>query len=198
MFQGRRRWQDRVQGVSVYLAVDCHSLILVARQLSILLDTINIALSSPPLTPAILRASKAYLFLIPSITTTTREKIIGCVIAQRISTAMAIATLLSAPRPPDHPLPHLHRHSRPALSPPPPSQQTVLWRWTPAPVSSAIPTLCPRRSGSRASSSRRRTAGRAWQASCSRRQRRRSCMAVSSTRVRGRSRSRSRPATEVR
>ncbi|KAJ7470269.1 hypothetical protein FB451DRAFT_330802 [Mycena latifolia] len=64
----------------------------IGSKLSTLLDTINITLSSPPLTPTILHASKAYLFLIPSITTTTREKIIGCVIAQRISTAMAIAT----------------------------------------------------------------------------------------------------------
>ncbi|KAJ7197154.1 hypothetical protein GGX14DRAFT_668286, partial [Mycena pura] len=64
----------------------------IGSKLSTLLDTINIALSSPPLTLAILQASKAYLFLIPSSTTTKREKIIGCVIAQRISTAMAIAT----------------------------------------------------------------------------------------------------------
>ncbi|KAJ6606485.1 hypothetical protein DFH09DRAFT_9970 [Mycena vulgaris] len=64
----------------------------IGSKLSVLLDTINITLSSPPLTPSILQASKAYLFLIPSVTTTTREKIIGCVIAQRISTAMAIAT----------------------------------------------------------------------------------------------------------
>ncbi|KAJ7702301.1 hypothetical protein B0H17DRAFT_913019, partial [Mycena rosella] len=64
----------------------------IGSKLSTLLNTINITLSSPPLTPAILHASKAYLLLIPSITTRTREKIIGCVIAQRISTAMAIAT----------------------------------------------------------------------------------------------------------
>ncbi|KAJ7090292.1 hypothetical protein B0H15DRAFT_778971 [Mycena belliarum] len=64
----------------------------IGSKLATLLDTMNIALSSPALTPAILHASKAYLLLIPSITMPTREKIIGCVIAQRISTAMAIAT----------------------------------------------------------------------------------------------------------
>ncbi|KAJ7445695.1 hypothetical protein B0H11DRAFT_395672 [Mycena galericulata] len=63
----------------------------IGSKLSVLLDTINITLSSPPLSPSVLQASKAYLFLVPSITN-TREKIIGCVIAQRISTAMAIAT----------------------------------------------------------------------------------------------------------
>ncbi|KAJ7684649.1 hypothetical protein DFH06DRAFT_1313050 [Mycena polygramma] len=61
-------------------------------KLSILLNTINIALSAPPLTPSILQASKAYLFLTPSLTSNLREKIVGCVIAQQISTAMAIAT----------------------------------------------------------------------------------------------------------
>ncbi|KAJ7168218.1 hypothetical protein C8R43DRAFT_143193 [Mycena crocata] len=64
----------------------------IGSKLSTLLNTINIALSSPPLTPSILEASKAYLFLSPSVTTTTREKIVGCVVAQRISAAMAIAT----------------------------------------------------------------------------------------------------------
>lgn len=57
-----------------------------------LLETINLTLSSPPLSPDILRVSKAYIFLLPSSTASTREKIAGCVIAQRISTAMEIAT----------------------------------------------------------------------------------------------------------
>ncbi|KAJ7074275.1 hypothetical protein C8F01DRAFT_971660 [Mycena amicta] len=65
----------------------------IGSKLSTLLDTINITLSAPALTPDILRASKAYLFLVPSPTSTQREKIIGCVIAQQISTAMAIATV---------------------------------------------------------------------------------------------------------
>ncbi|KAJ6547054.1 hypothetical protein B0H19DRAFT_892898, partial [Mycena capillaripes] len=64
----------------------------IGSKLSTLLSTINIALSAPPLTPSILQASKAYLFLTPSLTTSLREKIVGCVIAQQISTAMAIAT----------------------------------------------------------------------------------------------------------
>ena len=59
-------------------------------QLTMLLETVNLALSSPALTPAMLRASKAYLFLLPSAVS-SREKIVGCVIAQRIETAMAIA-----------------------------------------------------------------------------------------------------------
>ncbi|KAJ7837004.1 hypothetical protein B0H14DRAFT_1116018 [Mycena olivaceomarginata] len=64
----------------------------IGSKVSTLLSTINIALSAPTLTPSILQASKVYLFLTPSLTTTLREKIVGCVIAQQISTAMAIAT----------------------------------------------------------------------------------------------------------
>ncbi|KAG9318333.1 hypothetical protein JVU11DRAFT_421 [Chiua virens] len=56
-----------------------------------LLETINLALASPPLTESILKSSKAYLFLLPTVSNSHREKIVGCVIAQRISTAMAIA-----------------------------------------------------------------------------------------------------------
>ncbi|KAF7353611.1 N-acetyltransferase ECO1 [Mycena venus] len=64
----------------------------IGSKLTTLLSTINIALSAPALTPSILQTSKAYLFLTPSLTSTLREKIVGCVIAQQISTAMAIAT----------------------------------------------------------------------------------------------------------
>jgi N-acetyltransferase len=64
-------------------------------KLTTLLDTINITLSAPALTPETLRISKAYLFLLSpessSSSGTHKEKIIGCVIAQRITTAMAIA-----------------------------------------------------------------------------------------------------------
>jgi len=57
------------------------------------LDTINLALCSPPLTPSVLHASKAYLFLLsPTTGDSAREKIAGCLIAQRISTAMMIAS----------------------------------------------------------------------------------------------------------
>ncbi|KAL0947427.1 hypothetical protein HGRIS_013539 [Hohenbuehelia grisea] len=64
----------------------------IGSKLAILLDTINISLSSPPLTPDILQASKAYLFLLQPAASSPREKIVGCVVAQRISTAMAIAS----------------------------------------------------------------------------------------------------------
>ncbi|KAL4074562.1 hypothetical protein V8B97DRAFT_1868402 [Scleroderma yunnanense] len=57
-----------------------------------LLETINLTLASPSLTNSVLDCSKAYLFLVPSQTSTHREKIVGCVIAQRISTAMAVAS----------------------------------------------------------------------------------------------------------
>ncbi|THH20350.1 hypothetical protein EW146_g963 [Bondarzewia mesenterica] len=64
----------------------------IGSKLSVLLETIGLTLSSPPLTSEVLLASKVYLFLLPSITTSSREKIVGCVIAQRISTAMAIVS----------------------------------------------------------------------------------------------------------
>lgn len=61
-------------------------------------ETVNLALSSPPLSRKILAESKVYLFLlIPSasnaarsttLRTRQREKIVGCVIAQPITTAM--------------------------------------------------------------------------------------------------------------
>lgn len=76
-----------------------HDLLLIEYdvQLATLLETINVTLSAPALTPQCLQSSKAYLFLLssPQISPlnggSRREKIIGCVIAQRISTAMAIA-----------------------------------------------------------------------------------------------------------
>ena len=51
-------------------------------------------LSAPALSDAILRKSKVYLFLLPASNTTTsslKERIAGCVVAQRISTAMEVA-----------------------------------------------------------------------------------------------------------
>ncbi|KAJ8517308.1 hypothetical protein ONZ45_g5481 [Pleurotus djamor] len=65
----------------------------IGSKLNTLFETINLTLSSPPMTTEALHASKAYLFLTPSVARSTREKIVGCVIAQRIQTAMAIATL---------------------------------------------------------------------------------------------------------
>ncbi|KAL1746102.1 hypothetical protein HDZ31DRAFT_81500 [Schizophyllum fasciatum] len=64
----------------------------IGSKLATLLDTINLALSSPPLTKEILAASKVYLFLQAPEVAGAREKIAGCVIAQRIETAMEIAT----------------------------------------------------------------------------------------------------------
>lgn len=64
----------------------------IGSKLATLLDTISLALSSPPLTKEILNASKVYLFLQGPAVAGGREKIAGCVIAQRIETAMAIAT----------------------------------------------------------------------------------------------------------
>ena len=62
-----------------------------------LLETIRLALSSPALSPAVLRRSKIYLFLLAAPgANPSREKIVGCVVAQRISTAMAIARALEA------------------------------------------------------------------------------------------------------
>jgi N-acetyltransferase len=51
---------------------------------------INFALSSPPLTGEALAASKVYLFLLTPSKATTKERIAGCVVAQRISTALEV------------------------------------------------------------------------------------------------------------
>ncbi|GBE82054.1 hypothetical protein SCP_0404320 [Sparassis crispa] len=70
----------------------------IGAKLTTLLETIRLALSSPPLSRAVLKHSKFYLFLLPSTSNSTntapsaRETIVGCVIAQRISTAMAVAS----------------------------------------------------------------------------------------------------------
>ncbi|KAF8072082.1 hypothetical protein FPV67DRAFT_919148 [Lyophyllum atratum] len=84
------RLKDGKKGRIIYFKADAGGKI--GSKLTSLLETINLTLSSPPLTPEILRESKAYLFLLPSSTASGREKIAGCVIAQRISTAMAIAS----------------------------------------------------------------------------------------------------------
>ncbi|PCH38147.1 hypothetical protein WOLCODRAFT_130714 [Wolfiporia cocos MD-104 SS10] len=79
----------------------------IGAKLNTLLETISLALSSPPLSQAVLQRSKIYLFLLTTPPTTKsksasssqREKIVGCVIAQRISTAMAIASDADNPEP---------------------------------------------------------------------------------------------------
>ncbi|KAJ3789880.1 hypothetical protein GGU10DRAFT_342094 [Lentinula aff. detonsa] len=63
----------------------------IGSKLSTLLETINVALSASALSPEALRASKAYLFLLPAITP-NKEKIVGCILAQRIENAMMIAS----------------------------------------------------------------------------------------------------------
>ncbi|TBU35789.1 hypothetical protein BD311DRAFT_680415 [Dichomitus squalens] len=64
----------------------------IGAKLSLLLETIRLALSSPALSKAVLHKSKIYLFLSsPPGPAPQREKIVGCVVAQRISSAMAIA-----------------------------------------------------------------------------------------------------------
>lgn len=63
--------------------------LIIYEQLSNLFYTINLSLSAPSLTPEVLKASKAYLFLLP-VPNTTRERIVGCVIAQRIVSAMNV------------------------------------------------------------------------------------------------------------
>ena len=57
------------------------------KKLQTLLSTINITLSAPDMEQSALQASKAYLFLVPE---GSKERIAGCVIAQRIAHAMAI------------------------------------------------------------------------------------------------------------
>ena len=82
-------------------------------QLTALFETISIALSSPPLTQQTLTDSKVYLFLLsPSasgavkstsvssgskMSVSKREKIVGCVIAQPIATAMRVIEFADTP-----------------------------------------------------------------------------------------------------
>ncbi|KAI0687134.1 hypothetical protein BC835DRAFT_1512826 [Cytidiella melzeri] len=65
----------------------------IGAKLGTLLETINITLSAPALARQTLRISKVYLFLLApgSPSATHKEKIVGCVVAQRISIAMDIA-----------------------------------------------------------------------------------------------------------
>ncbi|KAG9014703.1 hypothetical protein FRB94_010550 [Tulasnella sp. JGI-2019a] len=62
----------------------------IGSKLSTLLQTIDLALSSPPIPPETLANSKIYLFLLPNPSSVTREKIVGCVVATRIKTAMRV------------------------------------------------------------------------------------------------------------
>jgi N-acetyltransferase len=69
-------------------------------QFATLSETISLALSSPPLTTDALKASKVYIFLVRGKACPSRETIIGCIIAQRITTAMAIASPAQLTGPP--------------------------------------------------------------------------------------------------
>ncbi|KAJ3762977.1 hypothetical protein EV360DRAFT_92097 [Lentinula raphanica] len=85
---GRVKLKDGKKGRIV--CVDATATGKIGTKLSALLDTINITLSASTLSSKALRASKAYLFLLPGITP-NKEKIVGCIIAQRIEKAMAVA-----------------------------------------------------------------------------------------------------------
>lgn len=95
----------------IQLSHASHALFLTSKhknnQLAALFETINLALSSPPLRRQALAESKAYLFLLTPFASNTaksaslgsrtnqssarqREKIVGCVLAQPIVTAMRI------------------------------------------------------------------------------------------------------------
>ncbi|KZV64924.1 hypothetical protein PENSPDRAFT_638965 [Peniophora sp. CONT] len=73
------------------IAVRAESSGKIGSKIAMLLETISLNLSSPPLSDDILRVSKLYLFLLPTSGASTRETIAGCVVAQQIETAMAIA-----------------------------------------------------------------------------------------------------------
>ncbi|KAI0065493.1 hypothetical protein BV25DRAFT_1763265, partial [Artomyces pyxidatus] len=92
------RLKDKKKGRIISVNADAGGKI--GSKLSLLLETISLHLSSPPLTPAILRASRIYLFLLPSAASASREKIVGCVVATHISEAMAIASASEVDRPP--------------------------------------------------------------------------------------------------
>lgn len=55
-----------------------------------ILSTVNLALSSPEIPSSSLALSKIYLYLLPATTTSPRERIVGCVLAQRITTAFQV------------------------------------------------------------------------------------------------------------
>lgn len=61
-------------------------------QLSSVLKIINTTLSAPSLEPKVVQMSKVYLFLLPTTPASNKENIIGCVVAQRIETAMAVVS----------------------------------------------------------------------------------------------------------
>lgn len=93
---------------------------VVLLQLATLLETIRLTLSSPALPQSTLRDCKLYLFLLPTSSSVAREKIVGCVIAQHISTAMAISSSSLPSTSPVH-----HDLSKTAVELPPPTATLV-------------------------------------------------------------------------
>ncbi|EJU00240.1 hypothetical protein DACRYDRAFT_68483, partial [Dacryopinax primogenitus] len=63
----------------------------VKSKLNTLLETINTELSAPSLSDTALASSKIFIFVLPS-GTSKKEKVVGCVLAQRIDTAMRVVT----------------------------------------------------------------------------------------------------------
>ena len=114
-------------------------------QLTTLLDSVNITLSAPALTPETLRASKAYLFLLSSESPTSgshKEKIIGCVIAQRITTAMAIAPRTHSQREADSPVTdEIIKGLQPSNTPDPSDSSSITLIPTPLPTPLGISRL---------------------------------------------------------
>ncbi|KAF8527062.1 hypothetical protein JB92DRAFT_2868645 [Gautieria morchelliformis] len=70
------------------IAIPAHVGGKIGAKLTSLLETIDLALSSPGLSPRTLKISKAYFLLLPS--PSGRERIAGCVIAQQIFSAMNV------------------------------------------------------------------------------------------------------------
>ncbi|KAG8906858.1 hypothetical protein FRB99_005918 [Tulasnella sp. 403] len=79
------RLKDGRRGRIVYFRSDIKGRL--RAKLTTLLETVNVALSAPALPPESLAQSKFYVFLLP---VGVKEKIIGCVVATRIKTAMRI------------------------------------------------------------------------------------------------------------
>lgn len=90
MYSGNSRREDWCQSSSPFHYSRIVGGLTTTFQLSTILKIVNTALSSPPIESKMLQVSKAYLFLLPS--TSNKEKIVGCVLAQRISSAMAIVS----------------------------------------------------------------------------------------------------------
>ncbi|KZO97599.1 hypothetical protein CALVIDRAFT_562944 [Calocera viscosa TUFC12733] len=61
----------------------------VKTKLETLMETVNTELSAPCLSPETLASSKIFIFVLPS-GTSAKEKVVGCVVAQRIENAMRV------------------------------------------------------------------------------------------------------------